>query len=558
MADTKSETSSEGDVTSLAHQINAAIASSHTTINRLILDRMPKAVPPQTDNPSTYITGLLYMGAVYVTFESLWQNLLGVHSEIAPIPYSFPFNHDPDQRDGTPEITERLRRVLEEAYWPNLLRAARIKADVRTMTGWPDHVYDEQLRLAGTAGRLGKFTLHIRDAINAKPHLLLAYAYCLYLALLSGGSYIRTELIYLKGDFWKSLPTPIKPNMVECRQDKVKPRRRHSSLSEDDSKPPSKATRHSFSAASDLPLAFLDFDPPLGENPRQQTRALKAEFKQRFASAEQLLAAPERHDIIKEAGVIFQHLEGVVTQLDKIFSGGAGGMHIPQLKTHAQRALMNPASRTAGGGVGLRLRDSIAIAKGRLLRSRRKSSASSVTATVPIPAEELSVSHKLDSSEPSSVSDEDAEEEEDLAEYDKDAQSDGREKQTEQSESTLAADAVVPADGFRTIRYDQDLPKPDRSIRFSLAPNGNKGDVRTSQDDKKLSQRFDGADSEAELCPISRGPTMASTAVQTKPAPNLALYAIISNFVVLVGVVGVFMAYLAVRHGDARAGVVQL
>lgn len=562
MADTKSETSSEGDVTSLAHQINTAISSSHTTINRLILDRMPKAVPPQTDNPSTYITGLLHMGAVYVAFESLWQNLLGIHSEIAPIPYSFPFNPDPDQRDATtPAITARLRRVLEESYWPNLLRAARIKADVQTMTGWPTHVYDAQLRAAGTSGRLGKFTLHIRDSVTAKPHLLLAYAYCLYLALLSGGSYIRTELMYLKGDFWRSLPTPVRPQMVECRHDKVKPRRRRSSALENDD---DDADHPPAVSARDLPLAFLDFDPPLGENPRQQTRGLKASFKQRFAAAEQLLAAPERSDIIKEASVLFTHLEGVVTQLDKIFgaANAPAGMHIPHqllAKTHAQRALTSSHPRTGGGGgggVGLRLRDSIAIAKGRLLRTRRKSSVSSaVTATVPTPAGELSVSGWTgsggadSSSKPSSVSE--GEQEGDLVEYDKDnAHPDhgGEEKHPGQ---TLAADAVVPADGFRAVRYDPE------AATFALSPSNTnhsnwKGDTATSG-----KQSFDGVNDEIECCPISRGggaPVMVAAAVQTRAEPNYALYAIISNFVVLVGVVGVFVAYLFVRHGEGRRG----
>lgn len=558
MATSESSPSSEADARSLAHQINTAIASSHTKINRLILDRMPKAVPPQTDNPSTYITGLLHIGAVYVAFESLWQNLLGVHSEIAPIPYSFPFSNHPNRQDETPQITERLRRVLEEAYWPNLLRAPRIKADVQAMTGWPDHVYDEQLRSAGTSGRLGKFTLHIRDSVNAKPHLLLAYAYCLYLALLSGGSYIRTELTFLNEDFWTSLPTPIKPNMVECRQDKVKPRRHSSS---------GHITRHSKLAPHDssleLPLDFLNFDPPLGENHRQQTKVLKADFKQRFAEAEQLLADPERQDIVKESTAVFHHLEGVVVQLDKIIGTDTDAQ---PLKTHAQRVL-NPLSRP--GGIGFRLRDSIAIAKGRLLRTRRKSSEYSVTATVPAIADKLSVtdSQRSESSKPSSVSerqveDEDVDEDEqESAESNEEAQPDAEEKQldTETAEARLARDAVVPADGFRTIRYDNDLPKPTRS---TTPPTGNgRGKANGhANGHTKAKQAFDGANSDVECCPISRPPAMAIAAVQTRPEPNYALYVIISNFVTLFGVAGFFAAYLYMRHGDdkPRAGTVEL
>ncbi|CAN8095263.1 unnamed protein product [Discula destructiva] len=558
MTDSQSSPSSEGDSKSLAHQINTAIASSHTKINRLILDHMPKAVPPQTDTPSAYITGLLHIGAMYIAFESLWQNLLGLHSEIAPIPYTFPFTKDPDQRDETPQITGRLRRVLEEAYWPTLLRAARIKTDVQAMTGWPDHVFDEELRSAGTSGRLGKFTLHIQTSINAKPHLLLAYAYCLYLALLSGGSYIRTELMYLPADFWRSLPTPIKPNMVACRQDKVKQRRRHSSLQDDDNDDVDEDTRPSGLAnhrdsSIELPLAFLDFDPPLGENPRQQAKGLKAEFKQRFAEADRLLADPERRDIIKESAVIFHHLEGVVVQLDKMF--GTADPVIPPVKTLVQRALDPTPSRT-GEGIGFRLRDSIAIAKGRLLRMRRKSSGSSVTATVPTIADKLSVtdSQGSESSKAGSVTDPDENEEGEDAVYVKNTQSDVHEKQIA-PESILARNAVVPTDGFRTIRYDSKLPKPEKSTLPLRTHNHNE---KNSSRDVESLPGFDGSGSDIQYCPMSSSPTTVMAAVQTKAEPNYALYVLISNTIVLIGMVGLFVAYLLVRHGERKAAVVEL
>ncbi|KAF3760302.1 heme oxygenase-like protein, partial [Cryphonectria parasitica EP155] len=349
MAGDRSSSASNGDPRSLAHQINVAIASSHTKINRLILDRMPRAVPPHTSNPSAYITGLIHIGAVYIAFESLWQSILGIHSDIAPVPYVFPFSADPCQHDETPQITERTRQILEEAYWPNMVRVDRIKADIRAMTGWPAHVIDEQIRSAGTSGRLGKFTLHVRDSVLAKPHLLLAYAYSLYLALLSGGSYIRAELLCLKPQFWHETPTPIRPHMVGCRpQHASSAGRERLSTFEDNS-------------SIKIPLDFLDFDPPLGEHPRQQCKELKAEFKTRFARAEQLLAGPERQDIVEESAAIFHHLEGVVGQLDAIFgtsqAQGFGG----------QKASHAPTYSTRVSNIGSRLRDSIAIAKVRLL-----------------------------------------------------------------------------------------------------------------------------------------------------------------------------------------------
>lgn len=524
MADSSSP-SSEGDSTSLAHQINVAIASSHTKINRLILDRMPRAVPPQTDNPSTYITGLLHIGAVYIAFESLWQNILGIHSEIAPMPYTYPFNCELGQYDEAPQITERTRHILQEAYWSDMLRAARIKADIRSMTGWPDHVIDEQIRSVGTSGRLGKLTLHIRDSVNAKPHLLLAYAYCLYLALLSGGSYIRTELMYLKSDFWQETPTPIMPNMIECKpKASLMGPKRHSTSDYDSGL--HGLARHD--PTIKVPLEFLDFDPPLGENPRQQTKELKTKFKRQFAEAEQLLAKPERKDIIKESAAIFHSLEGVVGQLDKLCSTS-------QARDHVQRVLYPPNPSSKGAGLGFRLRDSIAIAKGRLLRTRRKSSISSVTATVPtLTGEATDSHHSPGSSKPSSMS-------ETSGEY-KDAQP---ELKPQEQESGLARDAVVPSEGFRTIRY-KDFPRPQRSS----PPNS--GDEKSSNPHGFDGANFHRVSADVEYCPISRVPPMKEAAVQQEGS-DYALYVVISNFVVLLGIAIMFAAYLHIRHGEVMA-----
>ncbi|ROV94035.1 hypothetical protein VMCG_08215 [Cytospora schulzeri] len=532
MADTKTA-SLDGASKSLAHSINVAISSSHTKINRLILDRMPRAVPPQTDNPSTYITGLLHFGAVYIAFESLWQNILGIHTQIAPIPYTYPFSSDPNRRDETPQITERTRHILETMYWPSMLRYARVKDDIRTMTGWPQHVVDEQIRSVGTTGRLAKFLAHIQESVNQKPHLLLAYAYGLYLALLSGGSYIRTELMYLKAGFWQATPTPIRPNMIPCSREAASSSpfqklERHESLDSDSSDHSLTSNDASFSK---MPLEFLDFDPPLGENPRQQAKDLKAEFKRRFTDAEQALTEPERRDIVRESVAIFQHLEEVVGQLDRICD-------TPQVKGHVARVLHSsspPQTHARTTNLGARLRDSIAVAKGRLLRTRRKSSGdSSVTATAPLLATEVvtmsadpssskvdskvsSLSSSLSSSSPGEF---------------QDAQS----KQQSSQGSDLAHDAVLPGEGFRTIRYDNDDPEKLHGGLDGAAYD----DIR----------RFSSG-----CCPIARvsSAKASTTAIVEREGPNYALYAMISNLIVLVGIGMVFMAYLYARHGDILA-----
>lgn len=395
------------------------------------------------------------------------------------------------------------------------------------MTGWPAHVIDEQIRSVGTSGRLGKVLLHTQESVNAKPHLLLAYAYCLYLALLSGGSYIRTELMYIKSDFWHATPTPVKPNMIECRKDSGPDqlKQRGSSLID---APDTGLALHDSSIR--LPLEFLDFDPPLGDNPRQQTRGLKAEFKRRFAEAEQALTDPERRDIVKESVNIFQNMEGVMTQLDKTCGTS-------QVKDHLQKTAQLQALSPRTTNLSSRLRDSIAIAKGRLLRTRRRSSGNSIATTIPIVAEDVATdlgaaeSSKPPSSSSSSGEFRDTEKPIDLAGVD-----------LPSHDSLLAHDAIIPGDGFRTVRYSSDLA-PERSPNWRDT-GGEKGALSHPHG-------FDGANADIECCPIFRSKNAVMKEASTQAdSTDYALYAIISNFVVLVGIAMVFAAYLYVRRGD--------
>lgn len=538
-----------GEPRSLAYSINTAIASSHTKINRLILDRMPHAVPPRADNPSTYITGLLHIGAVYIAFESLWQNIIGVRTETAPLPYTYPFGNDTvtsspglDHGPEPPQVTERHRQILETAYWPNMLRAARVKADIRTMTGWPAHVVDEQLRSAGTTGELGAFLAHIKEAVDGRPHLLLAYAYSLYLALLSGGSYIRTELMYLRAEFWLAVPDPVMPGMVPCTREPGRgPEKlgRHSTFDECDSGSHELAGED---PSITLPLSFLDFDTPLGhENPRQRAKDLKAEFKRRFTDAEQALTEPERRDVIAESVTIFEHLELVVGQLDNICADGADLTRQENSTRNSTKTGPPPA------GIGSRLRDSIAIAKGRLLRTMKRPSGASgsVTATTPSAARTAATSTRDNTASPPDISER----------SEVSSLSSGGPPQRPQGDETdaqLARDAVVPGEGFRTIHYDDDnhqlIPEAKVAQREVRGYDGNADDGQGT------------VGREPQACPISRSPSLSPrkglakskqkvASRQQRPQPTR--HAIVSNFAVLLSVVMAFAAYLYVRRSDS-------
>lgn len=539
-----------GDTQSLAHSINIAIASSHTRINRLILDRMPHAVPPRAENPSTYITGLLHIGAVYIAFESLWQNLIGVHTEIAPLPYTYPFGDDTitsgrglDHAATPPPIPERTRHILETAYWPNMLRAARVKSDICAMTGWPAHVVDEQLRSAGTTGALGAYLQHIKEVVDGRPHVLLAYAYSLYLAVLSGGSYIRTELMYLRAEFWLAVPDPVKPGMIPCTREAsgAAGSLRQQSMSESDSAFPGLVGE---GAIVSLPLSFLNFDNLLGhENPRQQVKDLKTEFKRRFADAEQALTEPERRDIVNESVVIFDHLEAVVGQLDTICASGAEAS--PQ--DSSRRRSTTADSRRAG--IGSRLRDSIAIAKGRLLRTVRRSSGagSSVTATAPSAVGTAATPRKNATASPSDTSESSNAPSLASAGLSKSAHGHA-------ADARLARRAIVPGEGFRMVRYNDRNGQLDTNAE--VAWREARGYDGTAEGE------FDSTGRDSQVCPISRSPTLpantghgtsTSVAGNIERAPDYAFYGVLANIAVIFGVAMVLAAYLFVRRCDGVA-----
>jgi hypothetical protein len=56
-------------------QINTATRKQHTELNRLIIDRIPYALPPKTKSPKTYALGLAAFAQIYLAFEHAFDDL---------------------------------------------------------------------------------------------------------------------------------------------------------------------------------------------------------------------------------------------------------------------------------------------------------------------------------------------------------------------------------------------------------------------------------------------------------------------------------------------------
>ncbi|ROT43159.1 heme oxygenase-like protein [Sodiomyces alkalinus F11] len=275
----------------LAESINAATRGVHAQLNRLIMARLPLALPPHVQDPSIYLSGLLHITPIYSAFESAWQTLL--RPLTAPEPSLRP----------EPAIDERTRSLLSRLYLPALMRSGQLRADIYTLTGWAPHHIEEQLAVVSQSGPLAEFTQHISSTIRERPHVLLAYAHTLFMALFAGGRFIRSILESVPGDtFWSS---PCSDAQLD-----VTPTMSYPSQS----RPPGAifSATHQERDADLLPLAFFRFSPPTnGEN-------LKGEFKERLASVESLLTPSERHDIVQEAICIFDNMLSLVAHLDSL------------------------------------------------------------------------------------------------------------------------------------------------------------------------------------------------------------------------------------------------
>ncbi|KAF7862762.1 hypothetical protein EAF04_007634 [Stromatinia cepivora] len=304
---------------SLSEQINIATRAVHSQLNRLILLRLPLALPPYTTNPSIYVSGILHIAPIYITFESLWQTIIDAPS----LPVSL---EDEQTRSDCPggrhdsldsqasKVCSRTQSLLSHLLLPGLLRSGRLQADIRTLTGTPDHKIEEQLKAVSDNGRLAEFIAHTKKSVQTNPHVLLAYAWVLYMALFSGGRYLRASLKMAGGfeDFWDRDSSPVRPYEATRASEPIQSSGK--GYPEQEVRP--SARRQTRSECSQMMkkqgLQFFDF---VGDEDGED---IKREFKRRIAEAEVLLTDGEKADIIKEAQAIFSFMVMMVSELDSI------------------------------------------------------------------------------------------------------------------------------------------------------------------------------------------------------------------------------------------------
>ncbi|KAK5117808.1 hypothetical protein LTR85_008783 [Meristemomyces frigidus] len=253
---------------SISVEINTATRKQHTELNRLIIERLPLGLPPTAQDPSLLGQGLATFAQIFFAFEEVWQSIEdGSHSLN---------KYDPDKAHEY-DVCSTLAFLR-----PNgLARSERLRRDLEHIT-----------KRTGKTAKLGTYekalAQRIRDTISSKPHILLAYAWVMYMAIFSGGRWIRQQFDSAGPEFWTGEP--------------------HTT-------PTEKQDRKDTSGFS-----FLSFD---GEDDGED---LKTDFKARLVDIEVLLTEQERQEVIDTAQELFGHCIELVGELDRRMARRAIGL----------------------------------------------------------------------------------------------------------------------------------------------------------------------------------------------------------------------------------------
>ncbi|KAL8728932.1 MAG: hypothetical protein Q9181_005164 [Wetmoreana brouardii] len=217
--------------------------SYHTTLNQLILHFLPFSLPPCSSNHHLYALGISHFHPIYLTFETTFRD----HIRFDALP-------------------PRTIAMLQKLHLPELERAEALECDLKTLL-LPSHRHHNTADLP----HLEAFEQHIQASLAQKPHLLFAYTWVFYMALFSGGRYIRSKL---RAGF-----TTPNPSLPQRRLDELSG------------------------------LSFWNFPGDAdGED-------LKIDFKKRVAALSATLTEEERSDIINEGVQIMVFLTDVVREV---------------------------------------------------------------------------------------------------------------------------------------------------------------------------------------------------------------------------------------------------
>ena len=139
-----------------------------------------------------------------------------------------------------------------------------------------------------------KLAERIRETVSAKPHVLIAYAWVMYMAVFSGGRWIRQQFDSAGSDYWTGILAS------------------------------STVTSEKAGMSSSFPgYTFLSF---AGDEDGED---IKADFKSRLAETEAQLTEEERVEVVEAAQELFDHCIQLVGEMDGRFERALAGRLAP-------------------------------------------------------------------------------------------------------------------------------------------------------------------------------------------------------------------------------------
>jgi heme oxygenase len=252
---------------------------------------------------------------VFLTFESLFADLAANYPASAATPGSPPGSPklnspalgallvDPySERPEAQPRNEALQAALGSLLPPNLLRSATLHTDLTALHRTSPVTLSVALsRFPSPA--VQSFANHIRVAATDKPHVLVAYAWVFYMALFSGGRWIRAQLVNAGPDFWQNKDSGAIGTDGSHLDDEFE---RVDGVNDEAG---DEALKRPLDEAG---LSFLFFG---GESDGED---IKSEFKARLAAVESLFSTEEREEVVAEAREIFRRCIELVRELDGI------------------------------------------------------------------------------------------------------------------------------------------------------------------------------------------------------------------------------------------------
>lgn len=227
-----------GTRVSLPVELHAAARERHRALNAAIIARLPLSLPPIVDSPYLYAKGMVVFGQIYFAFESFLT-----------------------RASATSHLDQRLVGIYTRLHLPALARTQLLQGDLASLKS--RFTGAGELDSLAEASKL--YHSQIEASLREKPHVLLAYAWTMYLALFNGGRWIRGQLVSAGSEFWRGEP---------------------------------------------FPLSFWE----LGD--RLEEEELKATFKEEFLVAASLLTDDEKDEVIEETNRLFDMCSEMVRFLD--------------------------------------------------------------------------------------------------------------------------------------------------------------------------------------------------------------------------------------------------